>query len=198
MLRCSDFGILCWDFLICNNSNDIMERVIIDMDEVIADPLGDMVTWYSNEYKLPVDYQKMIGGPWVKGFPEEHHELVWSRLRSPGFFRNLPVMKDSVDVLKAINERYELFIVSAATQFPHSLKEKLDWLNEHFPFLTWKQLVLCGDKRLVHGDYMIDDHVFNLEHFNGKKYLFTSAHNLNITGYDRLNNWQEAGEIFLQ
>jgi 5'(3')-deoxyribonucleotidase len=175
-----------------------MERVIIDMDEVIADPMGDMISWYTNEYKSAVDYRKMLGGSWVKGFPEEHHELVWQRLRGPGFFRNLPVMKDSVDVLKSINERYELFIVSAATQFPHSLKEKLDWLGDHFPFLTWKQIVLCGDKRLVYGDYMIDDHVSNLEHFNGKKYLFTSAHNLDVTGYDRLNNWQEAGEIFLK
>lgn len=175
-----------------------MERVIVDMDEVIADPMGDMISWYTNEYKLPVNYEKMVGGSWVKGFPEEHHDLIWERLRSPGFFRHLPVIKDSVEMLEQINQRYELFIVSAATEFPHSLKEKLDWLLEHFPFLTWKQLVLCGDKRLVYGDYMIDDHVRNLKHFNGKKYLFTSAHNLDITDYDRLNNWEEAGAVFLQ
>ena len=174
-----------------------MERVIIDMDEVIADPMGDMIDWYRKEYELEVDYKKMIGGSWLRGFPEQHHVLVRDRLLSPGFFRNLPVMKDSVDVLRRINERYELFIVSAATEFPNSLKEKLEWLLEHFPFLTWKQLTLCGDKRLVYGDYMIDDHVRNLEHFNGKKYLFTSAHNVDVTGYDRINNWQEAAEIFL-
>ncbi|MFI5156819.1 MAG: hypothetical protein ACHQEM_11560 [Chitinophagales bacterium] len=45
---------------------------------------------------------------------------------------------------------------------------------------------------------MIDDHVKNLQHFPGKKYLFTSAHNLDINGYDRINNWKEAGEIFLK
>jgi 5'-nucleotidase len=174
-----------------------MERVIIDMDEVIADPMGDMIEWYKKEYELEVDYKKMIGGSWLRGFPEQHHVLVKERLLSPGFFRNLPVMKDSVEVLRGINERYELFIVSAATEFPNSLKEKLEWLLEHFPFLTWKQLTLCGDKRLICGDYMIDDHVRNLKHFNGKKYLFTSAHNIDVTGYDRINNWQEASEIFL-
>jgi len=174
-----------------------MERVIIDMDEVIADPMGAMIAWYGEQYKLPVDYTKMKGS-WLLGFPEQHHKLIRARLHEPGFFRDLPVMKDSADVLKEMNDRYEIYIVSAATEFPNSLKDKLDWLFEHFPFFTWKQLVLCGEKRMVYGDYMIDDHVRHLQHFNGKKYLFTAAHNLDVTGYDRLNNWQEAAKVFLK
>jgi len=167
------------------------------MDEVIADPMGEMINWYNKEYGLAIDYQKMLGGSWVKGFPEEHQALIRQRLFAEGFFRHLPVMENSVEILAEINRQYEVFIVSAATEFPNSLRDKLEWLLEHFPFLSWRQLVLCGDKRLVSGDYMIDDHVRNLQHFNGKKYLFTSAHNLNITGFDRINSWKEAGEIFL-
>ena len=175
-----------------------MQRVIIDMDEVIADPMGDMIDWYSKQYELQVDREKMLIGSWVAGFPEDHQELVMQRLLAPGFFRNLPVMKDSVDVIREMNKRYEVFIVSAAVEFPNSLKEKVEWLQDHFPFITWKQIVLCGDKRLIHGDYMIDDHVKNLMHFKGKPYLFTSAHNLNITQYERLNDWQEVAEKFLK
>jgi 5'-nucleotidase len=59
-------------------------------------------------------------------------------------------------------------------------------------------LALCGSKDLVHGDVMIDDHVKNLKGFGGKKYLFTAAHNLEIAGYDRINNWKEAEELFLK
>jgi len=174
-----------------------MERIIVDMDEVMADPMGDMIDWYKKNYNLDVDYEKMLEGSWVRGFPEQHHGLIRDRLFSEGFFRNLPVMKDSVDVLKEMNEKYEIFIVSAATEFPNSLRDKLEWLLEHFPFFSWKQLALCGDKRIVHGDYMIDDHVKNLQHFKGKKYLFTSAHNIKVVGYDRINDWKEAAEIFL-
>lgn len=173
-----------------------MERIIIDMDEVIADPMGEMIRWYEESYGQVVDTSKMRDS-WVRGFPDEHQLLVRERLMSPGFFRHLPVMENSVEVLKEINDKYELYIVSAAMEFPHSLKDKLDWLLENFPFLTWKQLVLCGDKKLISGDYMIDDHVRNLEHFPGKKYLFSSAHNAHISGYDRINNWKEAQEIFL-
>jgi 5'(3')-deoxyribonucleotidase len=167
------------------------------MDEVIADPMNAMIAWYSREYGLPVDYSRMKGS-WLFGFPEQHQQLVRARLNEPGFFRNLPVMKDAVDVLKEMNNRYEIFIVSAAIEFPHSLKDKLDWLLEHFPFFTWKQLVLCGEKRMVYGDYMIDDHARHLQHFNGKKYLFTAVHNADVSGYDRLNNWEEAAAVFLK
>lgn len=175
-----------------------MQRVIVDMDEVIADPMNEMIGWYRKKYEMDVDWDKMLVGSWVKGFPDEHQSLIMERILSPGFFRNLPVIADSVDVLKEMNQRYEMFIVSAATEFPNSLKDKMDWLLDHFPFFTWKQIALCGDKRLICGDYMIDDHVKNLKHFKGKKYLFTAAHNLTVTDYDRINNWKEAGEIFLK
>jgi 5'-nucleotidase len=175
-----------------------MERVIVDMDEVIADPMNEMIDWYRQNYHRDVDFEKMLVGSWVMGFPEDHQTIIVERILSSGFFRNLPVIADSVDVLREMNKRYEVFIVSAATEFPNSLKDKMEWLLEHFSFFSWKQIALCGDKRLICGDYMIDDHVKNLKHFGGKRYLFTAAHNLTVTGYDRINNWQEAAEIFLR
>lgn len=173
------------------------ERVIIDMDEVIADTMGKMVKWYESEYGQKVDHSVMRNGSWVAGFPEAHRKMIRERLHEPGFFRDVPVMEGSQEVLQKMNERYEVFIVSAAMEFPNSLKDKLDWLLEHFPFLNWRQLVLCGDKRMINGDHMIDDHVRNLEPFNGKKYLFTSFHNVDVTGYVRVNSWTEVAELFL-
>jgi 5'-nucleotidase len=173
-----------------------MQRIIIDMDEVIADPMGEMIRWYNEQYGVMADKGKMIGS-WVKGFPDEHHPLIMERLKAPGFFRDLPVIEDSVDVLRRLNERYEVFIVSAAMEFPNSLKDKYDWLMEHFPFFTWKQIAFTGSKDLVSGDFMIDDHVKNLKGFRGKPYLYTAAHNLTVSGYDRIDNWKEAADIFL-
>lgn len=174
-----------------------MERVIVDMDEVIADPMGAMISWYRSEYSNEINFKRMLGGSWIKGFPEEHQEMLLERLHAPGFFRHLPVMAGSVEVLREMNRKYELFIVSAAMEFPHSLKDKYDWLLDHFPFISWRQLVLCGSKSVIQGDYMIDDHVKNLKHFQGKKYMYTAAHNLDITDYERLNNWEEVAEVFL-
>jgi 5'(3')-deoxyribonucleotidase len=176
-----------------------MERVIIDMDEVIADTMGKMIHWYEKEYGNGlIDYGKMEMGRWSIAFPEQHQSMIRQRLNEPGFFRDVPVMEGSQEVLKEMNRQYEVFIVSAAIEFPDSLKDKYEWLMEHFPFLSWRQLVLCGDKRMVHGDHMIDDIDRNLLHFPGKKYLFSAPHNLSATGFQRINNWEEAASIFLK
>ena len=106
-------------------------------------------------------------------------------------------MPDSLEVLSELNRKYDLFIVSAAMEFPQSLSEKLAWLKDHFPFLSWKQIVFCGSKTVVHGDYMIDDLPYNLAGFNGEPFIFTAPHNLHIHQYNRLNNWKEVGEKFL-
>lgn len=173
-----------------------MERIILDMDEVMADTMGAMFAWYKKNFNLPIEYENMKGA-WMLGIPDQHRELVRERLFSKGFFRHLPVMEDCIDVVNELNKKYEVFIVSAATEFPNSLKDKLEWLDEHFPFLSWRQVVFCGDKRMITGDFMVDDHTRNLIHFKGKPYLYSTILNKDETGYERVNNWKEIAGKFL-
>jgi len=175
-----------------------MERVLVDMDEVIADVTIAMIAWYKKEFGGDIDYAKMLEGEsLVKGFPEDKQAIVRQQLFEPGFFRHLPVMEDSVEVLKQMNKKYEVYIVSAATEFPNSLTDKYHWLEDHFPFFTWKQMVFCGDKKMIRADYMIDDHAKHLQYFAGKPFIFSAPHNLNEHRFERLNNWKEVGEKFL-
>jgi len=175
-----------------------MERVLVDMDEVIADVTIAMIAWYKKEFGGDIDYAKMLEGEsLVKGFPEDKQAIVRQQLFEPGFFRHLPVMEDSVEVLKQMNKKYEVYIVSAATEFPNSLTDKYHWLEDHFPFFTWKQMVFCGDKKMIRADYMIDDHAKHLQYFVGKPFIFSAPHNLNEHRFERLNNWKEVGEKFL-
>ncbi|MEO6314526.1 MAG: 5'(3')-deoxyribonucleotidase [Chitinophagaceae bacterium] len=175
-----------------------MKRVLVDMDEVIADTTAGMVAWYKNAYGGTIDYAKMLEGKsLVKGFPAEHQNTVRQQLFEPGFFRNLPVIADSIEVLEQMNQRYEVYIVSAATEFPNSLTEKYHWLMQHYPFFNWKQLVLCGVKSMIQADFMIDDHTRHLHPFAGKPYLFSAPHNLDEHDFERLNNWQEVAAKFL-
>ncbi|MFT3704898.1 MAG: 5'(3')-deoxyribonucleotidase [Agriterribacter sp.] len=173
-----------------------MERIIIDMDEVMCDTMGAMFDWYIKTYGDDIVYPDMKGS-WLLGIPEKNRSVVRDRLFSQGFFRHLPVMENCIDVVNELNKKYEVFIVSAAMEFPNSLKDKLEWLNEYFPFLSWRQLVLCGDKRMIAGDYMIDDHVRNLVHFKGKPYLYNNILNTEEKGYERVHNWKEIAEKFL-
>ena len=171
-----------------------MARIIIDMDEVMADTIGQFVTWFGNE-GITVDRAALDGKTIQEMFPS--YEQARQFLYTDGFFRTTPVMADATKVVEALNKAHEVFIVSAAMEFPQSLFEKYEWLAEHFPFITWQQIAFCGSKQLVSGDYMIDDHLKNLDYFDGEKILFTSPHNTLVTKYTRVNSWQDVANLLL-
>jgi 5'(3')-deoxyribonucleotidase len=75
-------------------------------------------------------------------------------------------------------------------EFRNSLIDKYDWLAEHFPFISWQNIIFCGQK-IVNVDVMIDDRAKNFVGFNGRKLLFSSPHNLLLTDYERVDNWQQ-------
>jgi 5'-nucleotidase len=88
-------------------------------------------------------------------------------------------------------KNFDVYIVSAAMEFPQSLTEKYEWLKEHFPFISWNNIIFCGDKSVINTDYMIDDHVKNLDCCKGRPFLFTAGHNISIDRHTRVNNWKE-------
>lgn len=173
-----------------------MKRLIVDMDDVIADATGQFINFYEREFGVRIERSVLDGKDEGEGFPDNHSVLATFPFR-PLFFRTMVANENSQQVLEQLNRKYEVFIVSAAVQFPNSLNEKLDWLAEHFPFLHWKQIVLCGSKAVVYGDYMIDDLPHNLETFNGERFIYTAPHNKHVHGFKRVNNWREIAQQFL-
>lgn len=173
-----------------------MRRLIVDMDDVLADATGQFINFYERESGIRVSRESLNHKTEGHGFPVDR-EKVNEYAFHEFFFRTMSVKENSQEVLENLNRKYELFIVSSAMEFPRSLYEKLEWLKEHFPFLHWKQIVFCGKKSIVHGDYMIDDLPHNLETFNGHKFLFTAPHNLQFNQFERLNSWKEVGERLL-
>jgi 5'(3')-deoxyribonucleotidase len=173
-----------------------MARIAIDMDGVMADTAQQFINYYEQRYGVKIDRESLNGHPEADGFPHEKG-IIRSFLFEPGFFRTKPVIKDSQEVIKALYDKHEVFIVSAAIEFPGSLTEKLDWLQEHYPFISWQNIVFCGSKTIVQADYMIDDHVKNLQHFKGEALMFTAPHNINETAYKRVNSWEEVGKLLL-
>ncbi len=111
------------------------------------------------------------------------------------FFSTAPVMDGAVEAVKELQKNYEIYIVSAAMEFPQSLVEKRTWLSEHFPFIHWKNIIFCGDKSVIGTDIMIDDHLKNLDYFKGETIMFSAFHNIDFDSHTRANNWPEVLEI---
>lgn len=164
------------------------ESIAIDMDGVLADTESQYLAYYHNEFGERLSKDIFQGIPESEALP---NGLIYKYLYTPGFFRGIPVMEGAVDALRALQQRYDIYIVSAAMEFPLSLFEKREWLEEHFSFIHWQHIIFCGDKSIIDTDYMIDDYCKNLDFCKGKPILFTAGHNASVTHHIRVNNWQE-------
>jgi 5'-nucleotidase len=107
------------------------------------------------------------------------------------------VVEDSQEVLAKLIKQYEIFIATAAMEFPNSFGPKYRWLRRHFPFIPPTNFVFCGDKSILHADYLIDDSYRHFERFSGKAILFSAPHNARVTGFRRVSSWREVEDFFL-
>ncbi len=172
-----------------------MQRIAVDMDGVLSDTVEQFIAWEYRENGIKRTIEELMGKPELEVFPNSKKYL-----HTKDFFRTTSVIKGSQETLERLNEKYKVFIVSAATEFPQSLTEKQAWLNEYFPFITWQQMVFCGSKEIIQADIMIDDHFKNLNGFNGElSILFTQPHNAHADNgrHRRVYSWEEIGGLLL-
>lgn len=171
-----------------------MKRLLVDMDGVLADVYAQFLK-YEKENGIHHNLEDLYGVTEENAFGRIHEYV-----NSERFFIEAPVMANSQRVLEQLNQKYDLFIVSSATEFPNSLTQKMFWLIQHFPFIEWKQVVLCGTKQVIKGDIMLDDHFKNLDYFDGEKtLLYTQPHNIyaDCKHHQRVNSWQEVADVLL-
>lgn len=165
------------------------KTIAIDMDGVIADVEAQLLNWYQRDYGITITKKELEGKSEDAVLPEKG--LIRKFAHTPGFFLNIPVMEGAVEALQQLSERFEIYIVSAAMEFPQSLPEKHEWLRINFPFISWKNIIFCGDKSIIGTDIMIDDHLKNLDYFKGKTIIFHAFHNIGVTHHTRAKNWPE-------
>jgi len=165
------------------------KTIAIDMDGVLADVETQFELWYERDYGMKIERSARLGVPESEGFPDKG--AVRKFVYTPGFFRTIPLMTGAVEAVQQLMEHYEVYVVSAAMEFPQCLSEKREWLDEHFPFIDWRNIVFCGDKSIIDTDYMIDDHCKNLDFFKGKAIMFDAPHNSEKTHHVRVKSWAE-------
>jgi 5'(3')-deoxyribonucleotidase len=173
-----------------------MKRICVDMDEVLADAVGKLIRLYNAEFSENLTVQDMWGHWMVNVLPPSRQDRLMAYLQEKDFFDDLAVMPDSQRVLERLSHRYEIFIATAAMEFPNSFGPKFRWLERHFPFLSPTRFVFCGDKSILHADYLIDDMPRHFERFAGKGVLFTAAHNAKVVTPLRVNNWLDVERLF--
>jgi 5'(3')-deoxyribonucleotidase len=174
-----------------------MQRIAIDMDEVMADTIQYCLDLYNKQFDRAVTVDHLHGRNLLSAIETAHRQHVRSYFESEEFFANIHVMEGSQDTVRDLMTTYDVFVVSAAMDVPRSFSAKFEWLRQHFPFIPTSHIVFCGDKSIVAADYLIDDNVRNLATFGGEGIIFTSHHNIEETRFRRVNNWDDVRAMFL-
>ncbi len=177
--------------------NATRKRICVDMDEVMADAVAEHLLRYNRDYNGNLTKEDLRGKRFWQVVPERHHAVLDDYLRAEDFFEDLDVMPDAPRVLAEMQRHYEIFIASAAMEVPTSFTAKYKWLGEHFPFIQAQHIVFCGDKSVIRADYLIDDNPRQLRRFQGEGILYSAHHNLDVTGFRRVDGWLDVEKMFL-
>ena len=174
-----------------------MQRICVDMDEVMADTLAEHLRRYNQTFDEAVTAEDLAGKGLWEITPLDRQAQLRAFLDAEDFFEDLALMPDAQPVLKDLSQRFEIFIATQAMVVPNSLGPKYRWLQRHFPFIPPTHYVFCGDKRILRADYLVDDQPKNLLRFEGQGLLYTSPQNLTATGFVRVDNWQDVARYFV-
>jgi 5'-nucleotidase len=173
-----------------------VQRICVDMDEVMADTLAEHLRRYNQAFDEDVTTEDLAGKGLWEIAPEDRQAQLRAFLDAEDFFEVLDVIPDSQQVLEDLSRRFEVFIATQAMVVPNSLGPKYRWLQRHFSFIPPTHYVFCGNKSILRADFLIDDQPRNLLRFEGQGLLYTAPHNIGATEFVRVNNWREVAEYF--
>jgi len=170
-------------------------RIAIDMDEVMADALGEHLARYNAAFNTTLTADDLRGRHLEECVPPAQRQAA-EALLDASFFEDLAVLPECREVISELAARHEVVIASAAMDVPCSFDAKYRWLQRHFPFIPSSHIVFCGDKAVVDADYLIDDRARHFARFKGRGLLFSAPHNHGEQRYARVSSWAEVREFF--
>lgn len=170
----------------------------IDMDEVLVDTLGKMLASYNQRYKANFTPADLHGLELADIVPEDHRPWVLEMLHQPGFFADIDPMHGALACIDRLCRKHRVYIASAATEFPDSFRDKMNWLDRYVPQIPRHRIIFCGEKSVLDVDYLVDDTPSHFEGMRGTGLLFDAPHNRLEDRYYRVNGWghlEEAIEL---
>ena len=109
------------------------------------------------------------------------------------FFRQLKPLEGALESFSFLfySEKFEVYILTApSVKNPSSYTEKRLWVSDHLGEIVAERLIICPDKSLLKGDYLIDDLIQGKgqEGFEGTVIQY---------GSEAYPSWKEVCDFFL-
>lgn len=110
-------------------------------------------------------------------FKKAHEEKRTDEIKYPqsqyGFFADLEPIQGAIEAVNMLSVFHEVYILTAPSYMnPLCYTEKRVWIEKHFGLSFCKKLIICPNKTLIRGHYLIDD--IPWPGFQGRQLLFGS------------------------
>lgn len=141
--------------------------------------------WLNERYGLCIKPKEVTDWDVAKFFPTLTKEQVFEPLHIDYFWKTVEPKKDAVKyVKKLIDDGFNLYLCTTTDY--RNVKPKYEYIiMKHFPFISWRQVIVAGRKQMIKADFLIDDGVHNQEGGDYFKILVSAPHN---RGYDAKAN----------
>lgn len=148
--------------------------ILLDCDDVLAD-------FATPALKLVAE----LGGPttrtgWDIGDMLEGvaRDRFWETVSAPGWCAGLQPYPWALENVRALQKLGEVVVVTTPLRrCPTWMFERTQWCKKHFGF-EHSHVANIENKALVHGDFLADDGVHNLEAWqHGHKFLIAHSYN---------------------
>lgn len=180
-----------------SRSGAARRRIAVDMDDVLVDTATAQRAWFQAEHGLAWTDAELAGRTFAELAPAAACAHLERVLHDGRIFADLPEMPGARETVEALAERYDVYVATAAMEYPGSFPYKFAWLRAHLPFLDPLHVVFCGDKGILAADFLVDDNARHFRRFRGRGVLFSAHHNLAVSGCARVSGWADVRRVFL-
>ena len=132
---------------------DVKEKIIlIDMDNTIVD-------WdkqFFKVFKYDNDKRK-IDWDITKCYPDKVEDIQ-TVTSNAGFYSEMEPIAKSIESVRTLGEKHNVFFLTSPNyKNTFSYYEKAEWIKKYFGETWVKKLIICSDKTMVSGHFLIDD-----------------------------------------
>lgn len=169
--------------------------ILVDIDDTIEDLLGAWCKWLNEKHNLNVQPKDIKEWDMSKAYPTLSQKELYEPLNYRCFWDKW--VKPKPDAMKYLKKLYDdgFNIYLCTATYYKSVEMKYECIvQRYFPYIKWDHVIITSNKAMIHGDFLIDDGIHNLEHGDFIKILLSASHNMEYdaatNGMFRATDWE--------
>ena len=179
-----------------------MSKVFVtDMDDVLVSLVDAWVDTLNKRYGTNVSVSDILEWDITKAFPTLSADKIFGVLNEEELWNAVQPKGVSPQYLSKLKEDGYTIYVCTATHYKNLDTKIRKCLLKYYPWLTYKDIIMCHNKPLLKCDYLVDDNPMNLIGSGATTFLMDAPYNQNCseTLYDfRVYSMEEVYTIIKQ